>query len=340
MNSKFSQTAVTPKTTRATPKKAAKVVKVISFNINTDRRWAKDNTIGLATPYYNLEENRGPEIVLKVVESGAELVILFEVDPDAVEFIEAQFSSHGYKCSHFTYNKSRLAFSFMVLSKNEKLLKHIEAIPLTKSGSYIEDSARPCAPKAGEAATPEYLAYKEEILLDPFERTVIKVSIGNVDYYCTHLGLQNNARMLQTQMLREIVETQSISKARSFIIFGDFNSFDATKSTPTLLAEQIEILSSMYGVTWDSKHILATFRAFIFDIVFKMIVEEKDEYFRLLKAGLVAEFRAFCELMADKYGLGGCALDHVFSSEELQVHVDAVDMGSLSDHFMMVMTIE
>ena len=334
MNSKFQSAA-----TLNGEQQTLKLKNVLCLDINTDRRLAIGSTIAKAFPEYDFE-NRCHGIVSKVAATGAELVMLCEVDAERIDFFETQFSLHGYKCRHVAYNQSQGAFSFLILSQNEEFLKNIEAFPLTESGLYVENSARPCAPKAGETPTPEYLAYKEEILLDSYDKTVIKVSIGNVDYYCTHLAQQNNARMFQTLKLRKIVETQSIDKFRSAIICGNFNSFDVTKSTPTLLAEQIEILASMGAIKWNSKNIPLTFRAFIFDIVFKMTTKETEKYFRLLNAGLVVGFRVFCKEMMKKYGLDGIALDHVFSTADLQVNVEAIDMGSLSDHFMMFMTIE
>lgn len=340
-------------------KELLKLFKLICLNINTDRRIT--GIVAEACPEYPFPQ-RKQGIIDAVVKILADLIILFEVSPEMIEPLIEGFALHGYHCEHVPYNESTGAFSFLVLSKNEKNLQFIKAYPLTESGSYISNSERPASPKPGEVPSAELIAYKKLILGDNFEKTVIKITIGGTDYYCTHLGLQNETRLLQTQEVRRIIEAQS--QGRQFIITGDFNSFDSTKSTPTLFTEQLEIVSTLPGVTWDTSKILCTFRAYIFDLLFKMSITDKAEYFRLEKeyaalitqlqsapedkieflqlekAYVVQQFRLHCEAMVAKYGLEGTALDHVFSSETLNVTVEVIDMGSLSDHFMMVTTIQ
>jgi len=322
---------------KSTEKQVSRKAKSCSLNINTDRRI--DGIIAKALPQYIFSQ-REPGIIEAVLKIEADIVCLFEVAPEMIEPLETGLAKHGYHSKHFFYNESAMAFSFLVISKNEENLCSITVHPLTKSGTYVSNSKRPQAPRSAEAPSEAFLAYKEEILGDAFERTVIRASIGEIDYYYVHLGLQNETRLLQTQKLREIVEIHSISQERKFTIGGDFNSFDARKTTPTLLAEQIEILSKMPKTTHNSEKILCTFRAFVFDLVFRMSTDDKETYFRLQKTGLVDEFREHCEKMAEKYGTEGTALDHVFSSESLNVEVEAIDLGSLSDHFMMVVTIQ
>jgi endonuclease/exonuclease/phosphatase family metal-dependent hydrolase len=88
------------------------------------------------------------------------------------------------------------------------------------------------------------LAYKEEVLKDNFEKTLIKVEVKIkdvlIDIYCAHLGLTEVARILQTQKVSEIAKLESIEKGKLYMLGGDFNCFESKAKVPTLYYEQLK----------------------------------------------------------------------------------------------------
>lgn len=320
------------------------------YNINSDRRLASTTVIGKAFP--ELQPSVRKDVVCeKVIQAIGinEIVILLEVDDQMLNgLVEYVHHSTELKYRSAIYNTSQGSFKYLVLTRLEGVVETVREFPLTKSGNFFE-GMRPAAPVSGETPSAEFLDYKEEILQDNFDKSVmmLTVQIQNddqltpLDVYCTHPGLANTAKLLQTKKIVEIIQSNSIDHGRPFVLGGDLNSFDQTASTPTLYLPQIELLSSMENVIWATNGVNCTFYAYPFDIVFKMNNQEKDKYFLLIKEEKVDEFRSFCEEMSQKYGLEGGCLDHVFHSSSLQVQTTVIDeFGALSDHYMLRAIVE
>jgi endonuclease/exonuclease/phosphatase (EEP) superfamily protein YafD len=103
------------------------------------------------------------------------------------------------------------------------------------------------------------------------------------------------------------------SELKGILFGGDFNAFDSDSREPRTYMKQIQCVADE-GFTWLTENISSTFTAYPYDIVFKYSPEDKDEYFRLLKAPEfnASAFRDFCEDSVRKYGAEGGALDHIF----------------------------
>ena len=301
------------------------------WNINCDRRL--NGPIGQAFPKLH-PDVRIPEILKKIKQEliPGTIFCLLEVTEEPAEKLRAFAKTQGYGCVSAPYNSSSGCFYFVTLydQASFEVIKST-LLPLTKSKQPVSNDSRP---KQGEKPMKEYL---EETLGDNFEKGVFEVLFLNKQSgkqfvcYFNHLGLRNEARLKQTKCLIEYVQERNVTKGLPCFVGGDMNSFDFTKSTPTLFQEQIDLLTEA-GLEWLTELLQSTFSAFPYDIVFKFTEDEKDIYFSLLRGEKLEEFRAFCEKMVEKYGTAGAALDHVFIKNfegSCQVEIEPCE---LSDH--------
>ncbi len=314
---------------------SSRKIKVIFWNGNDDRR--NKGFEGEAFPEY-ATKNRLDGIVKTIKEKTVEntLFCLFEMEENTCKQIMQSLNldlitKTEYAMKMVAYNTSLGAFNFLLIALNPELVENVQPLPLTESGQSYDNSKRPQAPKQGETPSDEFIKYKQEILKDNFDKMLVKVSIGNLDIYFTHLGLATDARFLQTSKIAQYITEHSINTQRLWMFGGDLNCFDPNSSTPTLYAPQMDLLKGMGG-NWLTAETKSTFNAFKFDVAFKMSKEEKDKYFGYKDRKEVAEFRKFCLEMAEKYGTEGGPLDHVFTSANLTAAVTAHPPTELSDH--------
>lgn len=316
---------------------------IIFLNANSDRR-LDDPVIKKAYPELHPEVRQ--EKILKVIQDTLNdnnddvIFHLFELSTDMLYFFTKYAADNSFYTYTAKYNYSRLAFHHLVLYKNQNIIKSIDKIPLTKSEFYFPDEDRPVAPKVGEQATEAFLAYKDEVLDDTFEKAVVLIEAQFDDVivhiYCVHLGLSNEARVRQSEKLVEIIRAETINANRPFIIGGDFNCFDATKKIG-LYDKQIEIFKRI--ANWETENFDSTFNAYPHDLQFKMEPEEIIEYRRLLSdIGNVELFRHFCDMIVEKYGTKGGALDQIFT-RDITVKVELIDVGNITDHMMVKLII-
>jgi hypothetical protein len=306
----------------------------IYFNVNTDRRL--DGVIGSAFPHLkpHVRADHINNRVLKNIKPE-QLIILMEVVGVMSVSIKKFCSKYHLLCKDVPYNNSNGAFSFLVISLREQATANVTAFPLTKSGRSYVDAQRPVAPKPGETPSPQFLEYKNEILGDNFDKMAICVDLGHVHIYAVHMGLSNDTRLNQSKKLVEIINFHSVSKGIPFICGGDFNSFDQTRVDKNVFMKQIDIIRSLSDINWLTNDILCTFNAYPYDILFKCSGDEIQIYKSLEKQETVNEFASFCNDLVAKYGVDGGALDHIFSSKSLTCSVDVVNMGTISDHFLL-----
>lgn len=295
----------------------------IFWNCCSDRRLKPGTIIGDAYPEYHLASRFNK--IVSVLDTNA-AGILCEIDSAMRELLATYVQQHGLYHQFIRYNKSDLTFCYMVFSRYQ--WNSIKIRPLTKSGARVVNANRPTAPAAGEIASAEYQAYQTEILGDNFDKTAICVSFCNIDIWCCHLGLSEKCRMLQTQMLADIVLREKVSGKKT-IIGGDFNCFDVTNTEPILM-KQIDILLLIANINWVTG-IIPTFYAYPYDLVYKYSPEEKAKYQQLVADHDVDTFRKFCDELADKYK-SGSPLDHVFSFDCQQISYELFGTDSMSDH--------
>jgi len=311
---------------------------VMFLNVNTDRRL--NGFIGKQYPHL-APKIRAQKIIDNVIANVKmnHLHCLEETDGEMREMIKEHSSSNSLICQEVKYNTSDGAFSYLIISKFEVLVK---VFPLTVSGERFDHTKRPEAPKSrDEKSSQEYQNYQAEILGDNFDKALVQVSFSlngrTMHVYCAHLGLGVMARLNQSRKVVEIIKQHSIDQGIEFVFGGDINAFDPVSKTPALCVPQIEEFTNA-GFEWITKTLQCTFIAYPYDIVFKMSKEEQDEYFKLLNAQS-EQFAKFCEDMLNKYGAEGGALDHIFTSVGLKCSLSLVDTEQVSDHYALVMTI-
>lgn len=323
-------------------------VNISFFNVNSDRRL--EQLPGSTWPEL-IPGFRSQQIIEKVIaELGNNDILVFcEVDIGMTSTIKAYCDENSLWIKIGVYNLSTLAFRYLVISKFE--CTSFNVYPLTKSGFFTEDCQRPQAPLLGSEPSADFLAYKEDIFGDNFDKSVIRTRFTlagkELDVWSCHLGLANSTKLAQTIKFRSLIEEHSIAKGIAFVCGGDFNSFDAASEMPKLYEQQIKAMESD-KIKWCTSHLTCTFRAYPYDIKFKMASDERMEFDRLYNApktdGLYSEvviknFRTFCEAMYAKYGGDGVALDHCFANHNLQIEAKAIILGTMSDHFMVQATV-
>jgi hypothetical protein len=266
------------------------------------------------------------------------MCVFFELDDEFCDKLSEFAVDAGLFIHVQSYNNSKGAFKFLVVTKS---FMEVSAFALTKDETYYSDENRPVAPAQGEQPTSEFLSYKENIFGDNFEKTLIKIDFFGLHVYVTHLGLANSTKILQSEKVAEIITRESGDNM--WLLTGDFNCFDATKSVPTILMDQINKFRDIGE--WRTESVMSTFRAFLYDIFFKLSQEQrtmynvlKDKFIEESSAENIEIFRLFCEDMAKEYGCEGSALDHVFTHKYLELNVEVQDMGNLSDHFAIVVS--
>lgn len=312
---------------------------VVYFNVNTDRRL--NGIIGKFFP--NLVPRSRVQYIIDLLLKKIgmdQLYFLMECDGEMRDIIKQFCKENKIVCEEIKYNTSDGSFSHLVIAK---FGFSFWAYPLTVSGERFDHRMRPAEPKSrDEQPSLEYQNYKVEILGDSFDKCLVQISLYFMDrwihIYATHLGLSPEARKNQSRKIVEIITENSINKGIPFILGGDINSFDPASKIPALLMDQIDIFTNV-GWNWITKHIPSTFKAYPFDIVFKMSKEEQDIYYQLLREEK-PEFVTFCESMVEKYGVDGGALDHVFISRSLYCGVVPVDSEQVSDHYALVTRIQ
>lgn len=305
--------------------------RLISWNTNDDRRL--NGPIGQAYPKLNkFDRYKQIKNILSFnLLDNCTIIGLCELSKESCDDLETWAKKIGYGVITGDYNQSALAFRYCVIYPPIFEAKGT-ILPLTVSGQFVDDETRPA---------PDDPEYKQEVLGDNYEKSVLKVQFQlkkfKFTYYLVHFGLRNETRLRQSRRLLEYIQ-----ESGPVIIAGDFNSFDMTSSDPVLFTEQIEIFQKA-GWKWQTEHFDTTFTAFPYDIVFKYTSEEKETYFQLLdqmkencSEENISLFKEHCSACYAKYGGNGGPLDHVFTQNFSTEVTVKKEMHSHSDHAMVV----
>ena len=276
-------------------------LKVLSLNVNNDRRLERPGLIKEAFPQYSFAQRVKPlkELIKKC---DADISILFELSSFGAKLIGPHPT--------YPYNLSQNSFRFMIITDlNIKVTSH----PLTQNDLYHQ----------GSWETRKGDEYFENVLGDSFEKTLLQISYNDINIYVTHLGLGQETRLKQSQKIMSLVKGD-------YVLCGDFNSFE--NGTSKTYMPQIKILNE--GNEWLTQNFRCTFRGFPYDLGYLMNEQEKTDFAKVNDA---FSFRVFCVRMLRKYGCEGGALDHVFI-KGLTGHVENV-ITCDSDHSLLLTTI-
>lgn len=295
---------------------------VVSFNVNDDPRL--NGPEGIAFPEYKFS-HRAPMIASEVgsilASSKQVIVCLFELCEASCDILCSLIS---YPSMRISYNLDVSSFYFLLFVNDRLLLDSVTILPLTTSGKRYN----------GSRCEPYQLGYNEfieEVLGDKFEKTLLKITINNLDVYITQLGSTEQIRYQQGKRLMEYVN--EVSYDDHYILCGDFNAVKVTSRTITLDEKLIDIINEG---TWLTDNIKSTCKRFPYDILHKCTPPEKELY-KVVMTNSEA-LRTLCLLLGEKYGNEGGPLDHVFASY-VERDVTILERYALSDHSMIIINI-
>lgn len=317
---------------------------VFLWNFMNDRRlYNKGLRISKSFPECSNEVRNRKLIDFLTSASFPERTIIgvMELMEESCTLIQNILISMGFSCESIPYNMSNGAFCFLIATKGIYPEK-ITSFPLTETGEYVKNEERGSLPKSFT-------------LGDNFDKTLVEVTFSAFKLYTTHIGLSNEARTLQMEKISEIIFRETSGGTIPFVFGGDLNAFDARVPTPTLLVSMFDSLVSKFDtINWISRNWGTTFKAYLFDLAFKMSKQERDLYFALIDLSKEGEIdreflsslgtfssyeealRFLCEIVAQREGIYSTALDHFFV-HGLNASAEPFFLPwSLSDHAVIV----
>ena len=330
-----------------------KELTIVFANCNSDRRLL--GFFGDCYPELKIE-NRIDRISALLIDDldKTTILILFELDEVFLQLLINKIKENkDYHFKYAIYNNSDLAFRYLVISKIEGIVETLETFPLTKSGKFVHNKDRPDAipPKnitklecdveyieKRDLSKQKYEEYKDEVLRDNFDKSIIKVSYHGNDIYCVHLGLSIDARMNQTMKIIEIVKEESVKKNRNFVIGGDFNSFDTKDNKPITFKKQLKFIKNNLDCVWLTNSTKCTFDPFPYDIHYHLDDSDLGVFNRLIQQKNIEDFKVYCKAMALKYETTeNAAFDHIFCSKNIQCNELIVihPKNHITDHYIM-----
>jgi hypothetical protein len=303
---------------------------IVFFNCNSDRRL--DGFEGDCYPQIK-SINRLDSITKLLIDplDDYTILILFELDDKFLNgFIDKIKNRSNYYYNYSIYNRSALAFRYLVITKLKSVTETLKVYPLTISGKFVENERPTCDLE-------EYGLYHKEVLYDNFEKSVIQIKLYDLDIYCIHMGLNHLAREYQSKKLIEIVKKES--ENRRFIIGGDFNSFNLVKHSPKVYNKDLDIICDKLNATCKTIDLVTTFTPFPYDIYFLISADDILKLQNLKDMKNYDGFRLYCETMSLKHDTINCGvLDHLIFSKygHSQSFINVIPpQNYISDHYIM-----